>query len=90
MAGGYLEAYKTVSLPGWVWPVGLCWWPSVSLCSTEPAAFVIIYLAPKCLKQRGLGGPGIADENIPRYTAGQEGIIYFLFLLESQQTNPCE
>lgn len=64
----------------------------VTLClfllSSEPAAFVIIYLTLKCLKRRGLGGPGIADENIPRYTAGQGGIISFLFLnLDKKKKN---
>lgn len=65
--------------------VALC----LFLLSSEPAAFVIIYLTLKCLKRRGLGGPGIADENIPRYTAGQEGIIYFL-LLKLKKKKKCE
>lgn len=37
---------------------------SLSLCSIECDASVIIYLAVKCLKQRTPQGPSDADENI--------------------------
>lgn len=66
-----------------VFQAGFDLWDSTggprSLCSTEPDAFAIIYLALKCLKRRGLEGPGIADENIPRYTCGARGNHLFSF-----------
>lgn len=60
---------------------------SFSLCSTECAASVIIYLAVKCLKRRTPQGPSDADENIqtrntpaePRRTKKEDLSTLYLF-----------